>query len=374
MQQEIHKKLGFGLMRLPRKNQEFDQPQIEKMVDAFIDAGGNYFDTARIYPGSEEITREVLVKRYPREKFLLASKLAAWNKCQSREDAIAQFETSLRLTQAEYFDCYLLHNLGEKRTAVFDNFGLWDFVQEKKAAGLIRHAGFSFHSTAEDLEDILQKHPEMEFVQLQINYADWDDPKIQSRRCYEVARKYNKPVIVMEPVKGGLLANPPEPVRNILKDAAPALSPAAWAIRFAASLDGVVTVLSGMSNMEQMKDNLASMSGFKPLTDKDLAVIQQASETLKSLQLIPCTNCQYCQKVCPENIGIAGTLDAMNMLYAYNNPEFAANKEHWGVTVPGKNLADHCIQCGECEKVCPQHIPIRKFLAESNAKLPRNKK
>ena len=211
------KKLGFGLMRLPMNGEKIDIEQTKQMVDMFMEAGFTYFDTAWAYGESESAIRRALVERYPRDKFLLATKNAAWINCKTREDAIAQFDTSLKNTGAGYFDYYLLHNLGESRTAYFDNFDLWTWVQEKKAQGLIKHVGFSFHSTPEELDEILTKHPEMEFVQLQINYADWENPAIQSRGCYEVARKHKKPIIVMEPVKGGMLAKPPETVAEVLR-------------------------------------------------------------------------------------------------------------------------------------------------------------
>lgn len=214
-------KLGFGLMRLPKNGDVIDVEQTKKMVDLFMDAGFTYFDTAWAYAGSEDAIRQALVERYPRESYQLATKNAAWINCKTKEEAQAQFDTSLKQTGAGYFDFYLLHNLGEARTHYFDDFDMWNWVQEKKAAGLIKHVGFSFHSTPEELEEILKAHPEMEFVQLQINYADWENPAIQSRRCYEVARKYGKPVVIMEPVKGGMLANPPESVQRVLKEAEP---------------------------------------------------------------------------------------------------------------------------------------------------------
>ena len=211
------KKLGFGLMRLPQKDGEIDVEQTKQMVDMFLKEGFTYFDTAWAYNGSEDAIRQALVERYPRDSFQLATKNAAWINCKTREDAINQFETSLERTGAGYFDFYLLHNLGEHRTKSFDDFDMWSFVQEMKKEGKIKHVGFSFHSTPEELEEILKKHPEMEFVQLQINYADWENPAIKSKECYEMARKYGKPVVIMEPVKGGMLANPPEPVAKILK-------------------------------------------------------------------------------------------------------------------------------------------------------------
>ena len=218
------RKLGFGLMRLPKKDGASDVEQTKIMVDQFMEAGFTYFDTAWAYGDSEDTTRQALVERYPRESYQLATKAASWIRCKTREEAIRQFDVSLERTGAGYFDFYLLHNLGAHRTAYFDEYDMWSFVQEKKAAGLIKHVGFSFHDTPEKLEAILQAHPEMEFVQLQINYADWEDPAVQARGCYEMARKYGKEVIIMEPAKGGLLANPPAPVEQILKEAEPEMS------------------------------------------------------------------------------------------------------------------------------------------------------
>lgn len=356
------KKLGFGLMRLPQKDGVIDVEQTKQMVDMFLEAGFTYFDTAWAYAGSEDAIRQALVERYPREKFQLATKNAAWIKCETKEEAYAQFDTSLKQTGAGYFDFYLLHNLGETRTGFFDRFDMWNWVQEKKKAGLIKHVGFSFHSTPEELEAILTEHPEMEFVQLQINYADWENPAVQSRRCYEVARKHGKPVIIMEPVKGGMLANPPESVADILKAAEPDSSVASWAVRFAANLEGVITVLSGMSNVEQMADNLSYMKSFTGLTDAQKDTLKKAQEELARIPLIPCTTCNYCAKVCPMDIGISGSFTAMNYLTLYKDKGMAAHQEQWLVGGHGRKAADQCIKCGKCESVCPQHIAIRKNL------------
>lgn len=357
-------KLGFGLMRLPQKDGAIDIEQTREMVDLFLEAGFNYFDTAWAYTGSEDAIRQALVERYPRSRYLLATKNAAWIGCASREEAITQFDASLERTGAGYFDFYLLHNLGEGRTRFFDEFGMWDWILEKKREGRIRHAGFSFHSTPEELDALLSAHPEMEFVQLQINYADWENPAVQSRACYEVARRHEKPVIVMEPVKGGMLATPPSAVESVLRAGDPAASNASWAIRFAADLEGVITVLSGMSSVAQMRDNVSFMRGFARLTPAQRETIVRARTELDKIALIPCTACNYCAKVCPKNIGISGSFTAMNYLTLYGDKRAARHQEQWLVGGHGKARAGECVRCGKCEQACPQHISIRETLEQ----------
>ena len=357
------KKLGFGLMRLPKIDGAIDVEQVKQMVDRFMDAGFTYFDTAWAYDGSEDAIRQALVERYPRESYQLATKLAAWINCKTREDAIRQFDVSLERTGAGYFDNYLLHNVGNMRTKVFEDFDLWEFVKEKKTEGKIRHIGFSFHSTPEELEEILTAHPEAEFVQLQINYADWEDPQILSRAVYETARKYGKHVVIMEPLKGGLLASPPEEVAKVFREAEPELSSASWGIRFAANLDGVLVALSGMSSLEQMEDNISYMKDFNGLSAEQSAVIEHARQEMNKIPLIPCTVCNYCAKVCPMGIGVSETFTARNIYTLYKNLAVAADRDKWLTERHGRKQAVWCIRCGQCEQVCPQHIQIRDELA-----------
>jgi len=361
-------KLGFGLMRLPMVGAEVDIEQTKTMVDMFLDAGFTYFDTAYGYLGgkSEMAVKTALVDRYPRERFQLATKLPAWAGAKNAEEAKQMFYTSLERTGAGYFDFYLLHNLGNDRTHFFEDYGIWAFAKELKEKGLIKHLGFSMHDTADKLEEVLKAHPEAEFVQLQINYADWENESVQSRKCYEVCRKYGKPVVIMEPVKGGYLADLPEAVADVFKKADPDVSLSSWAIRYAASLDGLVTVLSGMSNIEQMQDNLGTMRGFKPLSADEQAVVAKALEVMNTIERIPCTACSYCTKDCPQQINIPGVFSAMNDYYVYGNLAKARGDYGFKTRVGGK--AKDCIQCGQCEAACPQHISIIEQLKRCSEK------
>ena len=357
-------RLGFGMMRLPRikGTNTIDLELSKRMVDAFMEAGGKYFDTAYVYEGSEAATKATLCDRYPRESYYLANKLNASDfAAKSEEEAKDEIKVSLQRTGAGYFDFYLLHGIGEENIINFDRYGIWDYMKRLKEEGLIRHYGFSFHSTPEHLEQLLTDHPDVEFVQLQINYSDWEDHLICSRRCYEIATRHGKPVIVMEPVKGGKLADPPQAVKDILLRANPEASFASWAVRFTASLPNVMMVLSGMSNMEQMEDNLAVMRHFRPLNDEEYRVLDEATKTLQQFAGIACTSCHYCTPGCPMGIHIPEIFAVMNVYKMYGQLSEARNDYGWR---PGGEKASACIQCGQCEGACPQHLPIISLLEE----------
>ncbi|WP_343208952.1 aldo/keto reductase [Anaerolentibacter hominis] len=359
-------KLGFGLMRLPMIGNKVDIEQSKVMVDHFMEKGFTYFDTAFGYleGQSEKAAKEILVSRYPRESFQLVTKLPIW---MVDEPAGMQkvFDTQRERTGVEYFDFYLLHSLSSEKLDKLDKFGAWDFMKELKAKGLAKHIGFSFHDTAKLLDRLLTEHPEMEFVQLQINYADWDNSIVQSRECYEVARKHGKSVTIMEPVKGGSLAALPEEIEAIFKKADPAASIPSWAIRFAASLDGVITVLSGMSSIEQMDDNLSYMTDFKPLTEEERTVIGSVVEELKKVPSVPCTSCRYCMEECPQGIVIPLIFSAFNNYNLLHN--FALTKRNYDWETRDGGTANKCIQCGACEAICPQHIKVIDKLKEASA-------
>ena len=368
-------KLGFGLMRLPKDGDDIDIEQTKKMVDMFMEAGFTYFDTAWAYGGSEDAIRQALVERYPRDSYQLATKNAAWIKCKTKEDAIAQFETSLKQAGVEYFDYYLLHNLGAHRTKVFEDWNMYEWGLELKEKGLIKHFGFSAHATGEELEAILEKYPEFEFCQTQINYADWESSVIQCRKCYEICRKYEMPIIIMEPVKGGILANPPQQVRDVFDKTGRGWSYAAWALKFTANLDGLITVLSGMSSIEQMEENIRTFSGFEGLTDDELAAIEEARDIMDKMPTVPCTTCHYCEKVCPQNVGISGTMEALNAYILYDSKAQAKHDEGWLVKAHGFEHATECIECGACEEACPQSIEIISNLKRFvDAVIPEKKK
>ena len=355
------RRLGFGMMRLHRdENNAIDIEQASRLVDRYLEAGFCYFDTAWAYEGTEEAVRKALVERHPREAFLLATKNAGYTS-KTKQEAAAQLETSLERSGAGYFDCYLLHNLGRNRSAKYEEYGLWELMSEKKREGILRNIGFSFHGTADELEEILTAHPETDFVQLQLNYIDWESANIQSRACYETARRHNVPIIVMEPVKGGMLANPPQQVAELLKKENPEASYASWAIRFAAGLEGVAMVLSGMNDMSQLEDNISVMDPFVPLSRQEQETIRRAQQELAKLPLVACTGCGYCMDACPGEIAIPASFSAYNMAKMFGREE-GLRRQKSMVDGAKKKRAGECLQCGKCEEVCPQHLAIREDL------------
>ena len=356
------KKFGFGCMRLPMQGSEVDIAQTKQMVDSFLNAGFNYFDTAHGYlqGKSETALRECLTSRYPRERYILTDKLTNFY-FKKQEDIRPLFESQLRACGVDYFDFYLMHAQGAESFAYFKKCRAYETALALKAEGKFRHFGISFHDRAQVLEQILTEYPEIEAVQIQFNYADYDDPAVESRKCYETCLKFNKPVIVMEPVKGGNLANLPEEAGEVLK-ALHGGSPASYAVRFAAGFDGIKMVLSGMSTLAQMQDNLSFMQDFKPLNETELAAINKVQKIFKSMNLISCTACRYCVEGCPKHISIPDLFATMNAKQLYHdwNANFYYNVVH---TAPGRKASD-CIKCGKCEKACPQHLPIRALLEQ----------
>ena len=358
------KKLGFGLMRLPRLDPadegSIDLEQTKQMVDTFLQRGFTYFDTAWMYCAfkSENAVKDVLTSRHPRESYTLATKLHAAY-IHSLDDRDAIFNTQREKTGVDYFDYYLLHDMGAERYEIYKKYDCFSWIAEKKRQGLIKHMGFSFHDTAEVLDQILTEHPEMEFVQLQINYLDWDSEGVQSRKCYEVATKHGKPVIVMEPVKGGTLAKLPAAAEALLRQADPDASIPSWAVRFAAGLPNVKMVLSGMSSTEQLLDNTGFMQNFVPLTQQEQAVIAQVVDTINASIAIPCTGCAYCTEGCPMHIAIPKYFSLYNAdLQELKDKDFTSQGAYYDNLTLKFGKASDCIACGQCESVCPQHLPI----------------
>lgn len=347
---ELTRNFGFGCMRFPMKNEEVDIPAVKDMVDAFLSAGFQYFDTARPYHSgkSELILKEALTSRYPRERYILTNKLSP-TFYEKEEEILPFFQSQLEACGVEYFDFYLFHANSATRHEKFTSTRAYDIVQELKAEGKIRHVGMSFHDSAEVLDKILTDRPEIEAVQLQFNYVDYEDPSVQSRACYEVCQKHGKPVLVMEPVKGGSLVNLPEKAMALLSD-----TPASYAIRFAASFDNVVMVLSGMSNMEQVQDNIRYMQDFQPMTGEEMELIGKVRTLYQAQNRIPCTACRYCTDGCPAGIEIPALFACLND----KREGKEANYDAFEVK------ADACVECGQCEGECPQHLQIRQLLKE----------
>ncbi len=358
----VRKNFGFGCMRLPMQGGEVDYAEFNKMIDAFIENGFNYFDTAHGYlDGKSEIAlRDCLVSRYPREKYILTNKLTDvyFN---SESQVRPFFESQLKICGVDYFDFYLMHAQSEQVFSHFKKCRAYEQALEFKKEGKIKHFGISFHDRAEVLDRILTEYPQIEAVQIQLNYVDFDDPVVQSKKCYDVCRRHNKPVIVMEPVKGGNLVNLPREAKKYI-DVLKGGSPASYAIRFAAGFDGIFMVLSGMSNMEQMLDNISYMKDFKPLDEREMRAVQEVCGVFKGMNLIPCTACRYCTAGCPKRISIPDLFECLNTKNIYHdlNADYYYREVH--TKTGGK--ASECIKCGKCEAVCPQHLPIRNLLLD----------
>ena len=364
------KKLGFGLMRLPHTDSNdagtIDLAEAKKMVDMFLKAGFTYFDTAWMYCNfqSENAVKEILTSRYPRDSYTLTTKLHS-GFFNSLEDRDRVFNAQLEKTGVTYFDYYLLHGIEDTSYQKYEKYDCFHWLENKKAEGKVKHIGFSYHGSPELLEEILQKHPEMEMVQLQINYLDWDSPFIRARECYEICQKHHKKVIVMEPVKGGTLAAVDEKEKQILDSMNPAMSVASWAVRFAASLENVMVVLSGMSNTEQMADNISYMENFEPLTETETDSLKEVADLIRKKVAIPCTGCSYCTDGCPKHIAIP------QYFALYNGDKREAETKGWTINgtyysqiAEKAGKASDCIGCGHCESMCPQHLTIRKYLKD----------
>ena len=364
-------KLGFGMMRLPKLDDgSMDMEQIRQMVDEFMGAGLTYFDTAYVYDGgdSEIATRKALVERYPRDAFTITTKANAWLGSPTEEQTKQQLQTSMERLGVDYLDYYLLHAVQDNNQQMYDDYGMWDWIRSLKEQGVIRRWGFSFHAGPERLERLLSAYPDIDFIQLQVNYADMEDGDVQARANYEVAREHGVPFTVMEPVKGGTLAMPPRQVREIFDAANPDASYASWAIRYVASMEGVLTVLSGMSTIEQVCDNVSYMRDFKPLTAEEQAVIARVQEALAGVRQYKCTACHYCTEGCPMGIPIPDFFKAMNRKLIFENDADAKRRYAREVEKAGVSAAD-CIQCGQCEAACPQRLPIIEYLEEVAAEL-----
>lgn len=356
---EMKKKLGFGMMRLPKIGEEVDKTQVCAMVDAFLARGFNYFDTATPYiEGRSELAiRDCLARRHPRESFLLTDKLSD-NLWQTGADIRPLVERQLESCGVAYFDFYLMHAMNESRHQRYQAEGAYDIVQQLKSEGKIRHVGISFHDSAAVLDKILTDRPEIEVVQLQFNYADYDDPRVQSRLCYEVCVRHGKPVLVMEPVKGGSLANLPAEATALLPNG----SPASYAVRFAAGFSNIVMVLSGMSDLTQMEDNLSYMEDFQPLTEEELALLEQVKPIYQSTTRIPCTGCRYCEENCPVGMPISTIFAQINALHKGEGDPRADYEAL-------ETRADACVGCDRCTTACPQHLQVRQLVAKAGERL-----
>ena len=363
------RRLGFGCMRLPKlEDGSIDIAQFCQMVDAYLAAGFCYFDTAYTYHGgqSEIALKEALVSRHPRDSYLLATKLPAWS-IQNAGDPQRIFDDQLSKTGAGYFDYYLLHSITCENRSTYDQYDCWSFGLQKKKEGKVRHFGFSFHAHPAMLDELLTLHPEVDFVQLQINYLDWQNPIVQSAACYEIARKHGKPVIIMEPVKGGTLASLSEELAKKLDNVCPGASPASWALRFCAELSGVMMILSGMSTPSQMNENLCTMQSPAPFTQSERRVLAEVTSALRRAQTIGCTSCRYCTDGCPQHISIPDQFRLYNALLL--DSECRQPHSDYAQLVQSGGRAKDCVACGQCENACPQHLPIIDLLKKVSAAL-----
>ena len=365
----VKKKLGFGCMRLPMKDGAVDYAELSQMVDAFLESGFNYFDTAHGYVGgkSETALRECLTSRHPRDSSILTDKLTNFF-FKKQEDIRPLFESQLEACGVDYFDFYLMHAQNAENFEFFKHCRAYETALELKTEGKFRHFGISFHDTADVLEQILTEYPQIEVVQIQFNYVDYDDQVVESRKCYEVCRKFGKPVIVMEPVKGGNLANLPDEARAVLDELGGG-SPASYAIRFAAGFEGVLTVLSGMSDMAQTEDNISYMKDFQPLSQTELTAIDRVREIFRSKNMIACTACRYCVDGCPKQILIPDLFACLNAKKVFNN--WNTDYYYGNVYTTRNGKASDCIKCGKCEHTCPQHLSIRELLADVAAEFEK---
>ena len=363
-------KLGFGLMRLPEKDGTIDIEHLSRMVDAYMQSGMNYFDTAYVYHGgnSEKAIWEALVKRYSRDRFMLATKLPAW--CmKTPEDRDRIFNEQCERCGVDYFDFYLLHSIEDGGNGeTYERLDCFNWALQKKAEGKIRHFGFSFHGSPAYLIQVLDKHPEVEFVQIQLNYADWKNPVVRSGELYEILHGRNIPMIIMEPVKGGTLASLTPELEAMYKAIRPEASVASWALRFVGSLPGVMTILSGMSTRDQMEDNLSTFRNFEPLSAEEKKTVEKVKTIMLNVPQIGCTSCRYCTPGCPMNISIPDVFRALNTMTLYGDV-FRPKAFYGGVIGLGHGRASECIGCGQCEGVCPQHLPIISLLKEASSKL-----